>query len=89
MGLRSWTRRAIEDGGTLCWLAGLATGLLVECLVAAAFAGVGLGLLLVLFPPEVVRRLFGARAFVVAWLSATAGLFLVYTRGTFTGGAWE
>jgi hypothetical protein len=83
MGLRSWTQSAIEHGGTVRWLVAISITLLVEGLVAAACALFGMAVMYAAFSPGVASSLFGSSAFAVAWLSATVGLFLGYTRGTF------
>jgi len=83
MGIRRWTARAIEDGGTVRWLTGLAVTLLAEFVAAALFGLLGTAAVFLVFPAEVTRELFGSNAFVVAWLSASVGLFLGYTRWRF------
>jgi len=84
MGLRTWTRTAIEEGDVASWFLGLSIGLFVEFLVAATFGLVGSGVFFLLFPGTVVEAVFGSKAFGLAWVSVSVALFLGYTRGKFT-----
>lgn len=84
MGLRDWTRWAIEDGDSPQWAVGIAIKLGVESVVAAVLGWIATAILLYVFPLDALSDLLGTSTFASVWLATAGGILVSWTRCKYT-----